>query len=260
MRILGVEVDLVRPEEMLSFTARCVEGGRRAIIANHNLHSISLLRRHPAMAAFYESADLIEVDSQPMIAWGRLLGRPVRPFHRCTYLDWRNDFWDAAVHHGWRVFYLGGAPGVAERGASALRARWPKAQIEVHDGYFDARPGSADNATLIAGINAWRPQVLLVGMGMPRQELWIQAHSDRIDPCVILPVGAAFDYEAGVQSAAPRWMGRFGVEWLYRLLRDPRRLAYRYLVEPWSIAPEAWRDVREWLSQRAQSHRSTRAV
>ncbi|MDP3379476.1 MAG: WecB/TagA/CpsF family glycosyltransferase, partial [Brevundimonas sp.] len=78
-------------------------------------------------------------------------------------------------------------------------------------------------------------QVLLVGMGMPRQEIWIADHLDALPDCVVLNVGAAFDYEAGVQKAAPRWMGKAGLEWLYRLAVDPRRLFHRYCVEPWHL-------------------------
>ena len=82
-------------------------------------------------------------------------------------------------------------------------------------------------------------------MGMPRQERWIAENLDRLPDCVILSVGAAFDYEAGVQSAAPRWMGRAGLEWLYRLLHDPQRLFRRYCIEPWSLLPLIWTDIRQ---------------
>jgi N-acetylglucosaminyldiphosphoundecaprenol N-acetyl-beta-D-mannosaminyltransferase len=82
-------------------------------------------------------------------------------------------------------------------------------------------------------------------MGMPRQEAWIRANRYRIGRGVFFAVGAAFDYEAGAQVAAPRWTGRVGLEWLFRLASQPRRLAYRYLVEPWSLIPAAWADIRE---------------
>ncbi|HEY0053078.1 MAG TPA: WecB/TagA/CpsF family glycosyltransferase, partial [Caulobacteraceae bacterium] len=91
---------------------------------------------------------------------------------------------------------------------------------------------------------AFRPDVLMVGMGMPRQELWILDHFEALPDCVILPVGAAFDYEAGVQAAAPRWMGRLGLEWLFRLAHDPKRLFVRYCVEPWTLVGPALGDLR----------------
>ncbi|HBI20378.1 WecB/TagA/CpsF family glycosyltransferase, partial [Brevundimonas sp. UBA5718] len=198
----------------------------------------------PGLAAFYDRADMVEVDSTPLIAFSRLAGLNSRGFHRCTYLDWRDHFWSVAARNGWRVLSVGGAPGVGETAADRLRAAWPGAEIAVHHGFFDARPGSAENAAVLTLIEQFQPHVLFVGMGMPRQELWIADNYDRLPDCVVLSVGAAFDYEAGVQSAAPRWMGRAGIEWAYRLFRDPRRLFVRYCVEPWSLIPLALADLR----------------
>jgi N-acetylglucosaminyldiphosphoundecaprenol N-acetyl-beta-D-mannosaminyltransferase len=236
VRLLGQFVDLVRPEEVLHQVEAWVAQGRKAVVANHNLNSLNLIRRNPAMAEFYRRADLVEVDSAPLIAFARLIGIHGRAFHRCTYLDWRDHFWSLADRKGWRVMYLGGAPGVAETARQRLAARYPGIEIVVRDGYFDAAPDSSGTAEVIAEITAFRPNILFVGMGMPRQEVWIGQTLDALPDSVIFSVGAAFDYEAGVQSAAPRWMGPLGLEWLYRLIRDPGRLARRYLIEPWGLA------------------------
>lgn len=244
VRLLGAEVDLVTPDEVLALTAARVEAGKPAVIANHNAHSLHLYRRSESLRAFFAAADLIEADSTPLIAWGRLLGLPIRPAHRCTYLDWREAFWRMAQARGWKVFYLGGAPGVAEAAAERLSAQWPGARIAARHGYFDLEPTSAENQAIVAEINAFSPDVIFVGMGMPLQETWIAANRASIPKGVMFSIGAAFDYEAGVQAAAPRWMGRFGLEWLFRLVSQPKRLAYRYLIEPWSLAPAALDDLR----------------
>lgn len=244
LRLLGAEVDPVTPAEMLDTTEAFIAGGGTAVIANHNSHSLYLSRRSPEMRGFFEDADLIQVDSTPMIVWGWLMGRPLGLRHRSTYLDWREDFWRRAQARGWRIFYLGGEPGVAQRGAESVAARWPGVSIAARDGYFDAATGSEENEAVLRQIAAFDPDVIMVGMGMPRQEAWIRANRGRIGRGVFFPVGAAFDYEAGVQIAAPRWTGRLGIEWLFRLATQPRRLAYRYLVEPWSLLPAAWADIR----------------
>jgi len=220
-----------------------VAAARPYLVANHNLHSLYLLPRHPDLAAFYAGADLIEIDSAPLIAFARLLGLPARPFHRCTYLDWRDHFWSLADRRGWRVFYLGGAPGVAQTAAARISLLYPGAVLGVADGYFDAAPSSSDNQTVLKAIADFRPHILLVGMGMPRQEQWILANRAALPACAVLPVGAAFDYEADVQAAAPRWMGRAGLEWLFRLTADPKRLWRRYCVEPWFLIGPALDDV-----------------
>ena len=245
LKVLGGEVDVVTSAEMLDFVDSRIRQGRRGLVANHNLHSLHLIRRSAAMRRFYDMADLVEIDSTPMILWARLLGRTVSREHRCTYLDWREDFWRLAAGRGWRVFYLGGAPGVAARGAEAVRGRWPGAVIGVRDGYFDV-DGPA-NAAVTAEIAAFRPDVLLVGMGMPRQEAWIEKAYASLPACVVFPVGAAFDYEAGAVPTPPRWAGRVGLEWLFRLAAEPRRLAGRYLVEPWSLIGPASIDVLDAL-------------
>ena len=223
--------------------AVAVATGERYCVANYNLHGVHLAHRDPDYARFCAAADMIEVDSTPIIFFTRMLGLHSRPFHRCTYLDWREHFWSLASREGWRVYYLGGAPGVPERAAECLGRRYPGAVIKSHDGYFDATPGSADNAGILAEIADFQPHILFVGMGMPRQEAWLVRHAAALPPCVTFSVGAAFDYEAGVQRAAPRWMGRVGVEWLYRLVCDPRRLFWRYLIEPWSLAGVAAADL-----------------
>ena len=235
IRCLGVTLDFVKPPEVLLYLRRAVAAKKSVLIANHNAHSLHLVRKDPELMRFFETADLVQVDSMPVILWSLLLGRRSRRFHRSTYLDWRDDFWRLAQGEGWRVFYLGHEPGVAARAAERIRSEFPGVTLQVRDGFFDATPGSAGNAAVIDEIRTFTPSVLLVGMGMPRQELWIHHNRSALPPCAMLPVGAAFDYEAGVQVKAPRWMGRLGIEWAFRLVSDPRRMASRYLIEPWSL-------------------------
>ncbi len=250
IQLMGQPVDLVTCDQVMRFIARKAESARKAVVANHNAHSLYLIDRHPEMRALYGRAELIEVDSMPLLLWGKLMGEPASRGHRCTYLCWRDMFWEMADQHNWRVFYLGGEPGIAEAAAERLRPMAPGASIQTHDGYFDMSPGSDENAAVVQAINAFSPHVLFVGMGMPRQEIWIERNYDALFSGVVLPVGAAFDYEAGVQHAAPRWTGRLGVEWMFRFATDPQRLFRRYFVEPWSLIPIALSDVYGRLAPR----------
>lgn len=249
--LLGEPVDLVRPEEVMHHIGRWVRAGRKAIVANHNLHSLYLIRRDPTLRRFFQRADLTQLDSRPLVWFARLLGLSSRPFHRCTYLDWRDHFWSLANRESWRVMYVGGAPGIAERAAQRLSVAAPRATIAVEHGFFDATPGSNDNARVLAAVTDFQPNILFVGMGMPRQEAWIADNMAELPRAVILSVGAAFDYEAGEQKAAPRWMGRIGLEWLFRLVVDPKRLFTRYCVEPWSLLGPALADLRAARSRNA---------
>jgi N-acetylglucosaminyldiphosphoundecaprenol N-acetyl-beta-D-mannosaminyltransferase len=248
VRILGGEVDPLTPAGMLAATEVFLAGGGTAVIANHNAHSLYLLRRSAELRAFFAEAELVQIDSLPMILWGRLMGLAVGREHRSTYLDWSEAFWTRAAERGWRVFHVGGAPGVGATAGQAILARHPGVVLAEHHGYFNVE--GLENHAVLRRIAEFGPDVVLVGMGMPRQEAWIAANRGRIGRGVFFPVGAAFDYEAGVQTAAPRWMGRMGVEWLFRLVSQPARLGWRYLVEPWSLAPAMLADIRAAAARR----------
>jgi N-acetylglucosaminyldiphosphoundecaprenol N-acetyl-beta-D-mannosaminyltransferase len=250
VRVLGGLMDLVKPEEVFHFTDAQIKARRKAIVGNHNLHSLYLMRRDPEIRAFYDLCDLIEVDSVPLILWARLVGRSSRRFHRCTYLDWRNDFWNWAQRDGLRVFFVGGEPGVADRAIERIRAEWPQAQVAAHHGYFDARKGAAENQAVVEAVAAFAPDILLVGMGMPRQEAWVYRNFEALPPCVMFTVGGAFDYEAGAQTPAPRWMGPLGIEWLFRLFTNPRLIG-RYTLEPWRLIGPALADLAQAAFRRA---------
>ncbi len=239
--LLGAEMDQLTVASMLDFTARAVVEKRQAVVANHNLHSLYLYGREPQMRAFYATADRIEIDSVPLILWGRLLGYPLSRQNRLTYLDFREAFWSRAVAEGWRVMHVGGKPGLEGPAADAIRQRHPGLSLEARHGYF--KTDGEENARVLKAIQDFAPDILLVGMGMPRQELWIQANREQLPPCVMFPVGAAFDYEAGAVYTPPRWTGQVGIEWLVRFLHDPKRLFTRYFVEPVFLVPAALRDL-----------------
>ena len=137
IRLLGAGMDAVTRGQVMAFTAGRVSEGRKTLVANHNLHSLALLGREPEMARFYALADLIEIDSMPLVAWGRLLGRKVGREHRNTYLDWREDFWRLAAEKRWRVFHLGCKPGVGAQAVARHSARWQGVTFAERDGYFD---------------------------------------------------------------------------------------------------------------------------
>ncbi len=242
-------MDLVRPEEVFHFVSSKIAAGEKAIIANHNLHSLYLLKRSAALRAFFRQADLVEVDSIPLILWAHLTGRQSRRFHRCTYLDWRNDFWTLAQRNSWRVFFVGGKHGIAEAAADKIRLAYPGVHLETQHGYFDSAQGSAANAAVVESIKDFGPHILFVGMGMPIQETWILENHEALPVCAMFTVGGAFDYEAGVQLPCPRWAGQLGVEWLFRLVTNPT-LAKRYLIEPWSLVGLAMVDLKRALGRK----------
>lgn len=234
-QLLGVQVDALSISDLNFLISQSIQHNHKWVIANHNLHSLYLYHHDAKMRDFYKLAAYTHIDGMPLIVAGKLLGYPLKREQRVTYVDWVWKLMGDAVKNNWRIFYLGSKPGVAERGAEILCKRFPGLQIQTAHGYIDMRRGSEDNQQLIKAINAYQPHVLMVGMGMPRQEHWILEHFDILDVNSILPSGACIDYVAGAVPTPPRWMGRFGLEWLYRLFSEPKRLWKRYLVEPWFV-------------------------
>ncbi len=232
-RLLGVRVSTMTIAQMNELVGEAVRTRQRFLMVSQNLHSVYTLHRHDELRRTQELATRIRIDGTPIVYFGRWLGLPLRMEHRTGWMDYLDPFMSAAVEGGWRVFYLGSKPGVAAKGAAILRERYPGLSIEVEHGYFSLDEGSADLAAVLRTIEAAAPDVLIVGMGMPRQERFVLRAADRLAVPAILTAGACIDYVAGEIPIPPRWLGALGLEWAYRLVSEPRRLWRRYLVEPW---------------------------
>lgn len=241
--VLGVKLHAMTARDLHCTVAATIRAGAQYIIAGHNLHSVYLFHRDPEMRRCYEQARYVFVDGMPLVWLARAAGLPVQREHRNTPVDWLPDLLGTAAREGWRVFYLGSAPGVAERGAAVLREKWPNLQMETAHGFFDITPGSEDAEAVLARIRGFAPHILCVGMGMPLQEHWIARFGHRSGANVVLNLGALMDLIAGELPVPPRWIGRAGLEWLYRLVTRPKRVWRRYLVEPWFLLPFAVRDL-----------------
>jgi len=233
IEFMGLSVQPKSMQEMNQLVEQGIREGRKWIIANHNLHSVYLFHRYHKLREFYSRVHWTYLDGMSLVALGRLYGYPLQRDQRVTNADWTGPLMELAAARGWRVFNLGSPKPVA---AEAARELYPSLQLEMSDGYFDATRGSTENEALIERINAFRPDLLLVAMGMPRQEFWTLENFARLDVHVVLSSnGAAFDYLAGAARTPPRWSGRMGLEWLFRLMFEPRRLFSRYLIEPWYV-------------------------
>lgn len=239
VQLLGAEIDLVRSEEVMVLVRNSVSAGHQALIANHDLRSLNLIRRDPVVQSFFARADLIEVGSSLVLLWARLVGKPGRGLHRGAFVDWRDHFWSLAAREGWKVFYLGGAPGAADKAAAMLTERWPALKIGRHHGHFK----QADEMAVMARIKAFKPQVLLVGMPMPRQEHWIEASLDDLPPCVVVSLGTALGDGGGLDRVVPGWATRIGADWLFKMALTPIAVARRYVVEPLLLLDLAYADL-----------------
>ena len=236
-RFLDIWVDPFTIDSFLHYV-RCVTSGRRpTVIAHHNLNSLAICRRSPVIRSFYEQVDAVFVDGMGVVATARLMGAPIRVEHRLGVLDWIWPLLEIAARERWHVMHLGGSEEVLDEATRAILARHPSLRLTCIDGYFDMDPGSTGGADALAQVQEGRPDLLLVGMGMPRQELWLLENRHALPPCVVITVGGIFSFISGERRTAPRWLGPLGLEWLFRLATEPQRLWRRYLLEPLPLVP-----------------------
>jgi N-acetylglucosaminyldiphosphoundecaprenol N-acetyl-beta-D-mannosaminyltransferase len=233
---LGISLHPMSLQELTETVEQGVQENRRWIFTNHNMHSLYLFHRMPKLQEFYKNAHWTFIDGMSLIALSNLYGHALERKQRVTLADWILPLMETAALRGWRVFNLGSPEGVGQKAAQELRRLYPTLQIEVSNGYFNASQGSAENEAVLQRINAYAPDLLMVGMSMPRQEFWTQENFARLNvPVILASNGAAIDYIAGVVPTPPRWTGQVGLEWAFRLIHEPRRLFGRYLVEPWYL-------------------------
>ncbi|BCW94887.1 MAG: WecB/TagA/CpsF family glycosyltransferase [Fimbriimonadales bacterium] len=218
-RILGVRVHRVGMDEALRQLECLIQREEPGLVITADANAVLIALEDAEFRALMERAALVTPDGFGLLWAGRRLGQPFP--ERVSGVDMVEHLTRLSHEKGYRLYLLGAAPGVAERAAQNLLQRYPNAQIVgVQHGYFS----ETDEPAILAQIAAARPQVLLVGMGMPRQEKWAWRHREQLGVPVMIGVGGSFDVYAGVVKRAPQWLQRIGCEWLWRLMQDPRKI------------------------------------
>lgn len=235
---LNTYVDTVDWPKLQDIIERAIEERRSITVLHHNLHSLYLLRSIPELREAYNAADFVYADGMGVVLVARLLGQPVSRHHRMTCVDYLIPLLRTASRLDWRVFFLGATPESLRRGLQRIRDDVPGLSLDGYHGHFDS---SQENPSVLERINATESDLLLVGMGMPRQELWLTKWRSGINSRVVISVGGCLDYSSGVTRTPPRWASRMGFEWLSRLIAEPGRLWKRYLVEPWVVLSDVLR-------------------
>jgi N-acetylglucosaminyldiphosphoundecaprenol N-acetyl-beta-D-mannosaminyltransferase len=217
-RVLGVRVDCLDMEASLDRIEQFVDAGGHHLVATVNPEFVMRANADQDFARVLESADLCLADGSGVVWAARRQGCAMRK--PVTGVDLIPPLAALCARRGFRIFLLGAAPGVANDLATRLRAEHPELEVEAHAG----TPDPAADAATLALIRVHKPQVLLVAYGHPKQELWIDRMRDSLGVAVAMGVGGSFDYLTGRIPRAPAWMRRAGLEWLFRLVRQPWRV------------------------------------
>jgi N-acetylglucosaminyldiphosphoundecaprenol N-acetyl-beta-D-mannosaminyltransferase len=217
--LLGLPVSRVDRSEALAIVAEFIRSGKPHLVVTADASGVVIAANDPEFARIWRRADLVTPDSTGILWAARRLGFPLR--ERVSGVELAEDLCRLGAEQGFGLFFYGAAPGVAEAAAGAMTARYPGLRVVgTAHGFLPA----AEHPALVARIRALRPAVLLVAQGIPRQEKWLATHLEELAVPVCMGVGGTFDVFAGQVDRAPLWMQRRGLEWLYRLARNPRKV------------------------------------
>ena len=220
---------------------------RPALVVTANVDQVLDLERRPETAAAYAAADLVLVDGMPLLHLARMLG--AQSPHRHTGADLLPQTVAESGHRGWRIVILGGDPQVADDAVDALRRQHPTADIRAVAFPMISDPNDEAALPVVGELRAIKPDVVFMCLGAPKQESWYLAWKATLPSAVYIGAGAAVDFAAGRFTRAPAFAQRIGVEWVWRLCQEPRRLAGRYLGKGPRFVNVALRSLRAALSR-----------
>ena len=215
--VLGVSFDDITLEEAVDRALAMLEEDRPHLAVTPNPEMIQRAGKDPAFAKVLSEADLVLPDGIGVIYAAKILGRPLKG--RVTGVDFASALMEKLAGMDKRLFLLGAKPGVAEEAARRLTVQYPGLNIcGVHDGYFQ------DDAPVVEAIRAAKADVVFVCLGFPKQELWASAHGAEAGAKLYVGLGGSLDVFAGKAERAPERMQKLGLEWLYRLYKEPSRI------------------------------------
>jgi len=198
-----------------------------SIMLSANIHGFNQAYKHPWLLKLNNEAEIIRNDSAGISLAGKFLGTPIK--ERMTWADFGWDLAAFCEKERLNQYFLGNKPGIAEKAKLKLEEKHPGLKIlGTHHGYFDKQ--GEENETVINEINTIKPDILIVGFGMPLQEKWIMENREKLDVGIIMTGGNCFTFLAGEESRAPKWMHKNGLEWLYRFIKEPQRMFGRYII------------------------------
>jgi N-acetylglucosaminyldiphosphoundecaprenol N-acetyl-beta-D-mannosaminyltransferase len=225
IEILGVPLTRIDRETALREIERLYERDAPALVVYANAHTLNLASRDPGYRLLLRGADIVLNDGIGVQIAARIQGTSF--VENLNGSDFNPEIAALAAARRWPVYFLGAGEGVAAKAATVLQARLPGLEVVgTHHGFFAPSEGRA----IAESIRASGAGLVMVGMGNPRQERWLAEHLAETGARMGVGVGFFFDFEAGTAPRAPQWMNRFGVEWVWRLLQEPKRLWKRYIV------------------------------
>jgi len=226
--ILGVKVSVTNLQTASLFIEDCIRRRKKTYVCIAPVSTIVDVQSNDRYKDIVNNSGMTTPDGMPLVWLGKLKGE--RGMERTYGPDLMAAFCQFSQDKGYRHYFFGGHEASNQLLISKLKERFPRINIVGNFSPSFREIGEREEASVIEAINQASPDVLWVGLGSPKQDYWMREHRDKLDAPVMVGVGAAFDFLAGVKKQAPVWMRRIGMEWFFRLCCEPRRLWRRYLV------------------------------
>ncbi len=228
LKLGEVPIDVLTFGGALEAIEQLVEARKGGYVVTPNIDHVVLADDNLAFRASYASAALSLVDGQPLVWVSRLLGQQLP--EKISGADLILPLMELSAKKSWRVYFMGAGPGVAEKAAEEVHRRYGTLVVGCDAPKVSVDPAASENLAAIAKIQAAKPDVLLVALGAPKQEIWMHRCAAAYAPAIAFGIGAGLDFIAGTVRRAPKWMSSNGLEWAYRLSREPKRMWRRYLI------------------------------
>jgi N-acetylglucosaminyldiphosphoundecaprenol N-acetyl-beta-D-mannosaminyltransferase len=227
--LLGRRITCMTVPAMIEGIHTACKTNSRLTIGSYNIHSFNLSMIHPWFYDYFQKVDIAMCDGIGILKAIQYMGLKLPLPYRVTYTVLIPEVLRHCDQQGFSVFLLGAAQDHVSAAVKNLSKQYPSMEVNSHHGFFDMNDPQ-QNEAVIQAVNKAKPNVVMVGMGNPRQEEWIRLHGDRLNANVIMLGGAVIKRLGGVTSDCPQWISDMGLEWFYRLCQEPRRLGTRYLI------------------------------
>ncbi len=234
MRLMNTEIDNLTMDETLDAIDSLIKEDNCSYVVTPNVDHIVQLEKDEELKRVYENASLILTDGKPLIWISNWYKTPIK--EKISGSDLFPRVCDLAAKKGYTMYLLGAAEGVADKAAKNLMDKYKGLNIVgTYSPPFGFEKDKVELKKIERQIQEVHPDILIVGLGCPKQEKYMYHHCKELDVPISFGLGASIDFEAGNIKRAPRWMSEHGLEWLYRITQDPKRLAKRYLVDDMKI-------------------------
>lgn len=246
IKLFGIDINPLTMQQTVQQVSNWIESNE---VNNHyvvtpNVDHVVNLQENTLFQQAYQEASLVVADGRPVVLASKLLDKPLpEVVPGSDLVPALFDYYQQTLQKPLRVFLLGAMPGVAERAAVAIHQQWPHVKVVgCYSPLFGFEKSETASLEICNMVSQHQPDVVVFGVGAPKQEIWSQQYSKHLNSKVILCVGATIDFIAGEKPRAPQWMRKSGLEWLHRVASEPRRLLKRYFIGAFVFPKIVWRE------------------